>query len=243
MHDFRGKWALVTGASRGVGQQIATGLAQLGCNVALHSRHESHTAALADTLRKKGVSVLTFAAELDDSSAVDAMLDKLLAAVPQLDVLYNNAAIMTPWQTDPWATPAGDFRRSFEVNFITAVRICSRLVPLMIARGWGRVINVSSGIADQPQLSAYAASKAALDKYVRDFAPSLAGSGVTMNLLDPGWLRTDLGGPNAPNDVSSVMPGALVPALLNDGVSGKMFRAQDFAGKSLEQALAEGGSA
>jgi hypothetical protein len=58
-----------------------------------------------------------------------------------------------------------------------------------------------------------------------------------MNLLDPGWLRTDLGGPNAPNDPSSVLPGALVPAMLNDGISGRFFRAQDYAGLTLVDAL------
>ncbi len=74
---------------------------------------------------------------------------------------------------------------------------------------------------------AYAASKAALDKYVRDMATHLKGSGVLMNLLDPGWLRTDLGGPSAPNSVDSVLPGALVPVLLDDETCGKCFCAQD----------------
>jgi NAD(P)-dependent dehydrogenase (short-subunit alcohol dehydrogenase family) len=110
----------------------------------------------------------------------------------------------------------------------------------MLEQRWGRVVNLTSGIADQPQLTAYAVSKAAVDKYVRDFAPSLSGSGVMMNLLDPGWLRTDLGGPNAPGDPASVIPGGLVPALLDDGISGRFFRAQDYAGLSLADALALG---
>ena len=70
---------------------------------------------------------------------------------------------------------------------------------------------------------------AALDKFVRDTVVRLRGTGVTMNLLDPGWLRTDLGGPNAPNSVESVMPGALMPALVDDDVQGKWFSAQDYA--------------
>jgi NAD(P)-dependent dehydrogenase (short-subunit alcohol dehydrogenase family) len=89
-------------------------------------------------------------------------------------------------------------------------------------------VNVTSGVKDMPQLMAYAASKAALDKYVYDMAPHLGGTGVTMNLLDPGWLRTDLGGNEAPNPVESVLPGAMVPVLLEDGVSGKWFSAQDY---------------
>ena len=76
----------------------------------------------------------------------------------------------------------------------------------------------------------YAASKAALDKFVRDTVGKLHGTGVTMNLLDPGWLRTDLGGPKAPNPVESVLPGALVPALVDDDMQGQWFSAQDYAG-------------
>ncbi len=237
MADLNGKWALVTGASRGVGSHVSRGLASLGCNVVLHSRELAHSAALLRDVEAQGVKAVAVAGELADQTQVDAMLDAALRQAGAIDIVYNNAAIMTPWRDDPWNTPAEDFRKSFEVNVISLARICYRLVPPMLARKWGRVINVTSGIMEQPQLTAYAISKAAVDKFVRDFAPSLAGTGVQMTLLDPGWLRTDLGGPKAPNDPSSVLPGALVPALLDDGASGTLFRAQDFAGMSLEKAV------
>lgn len=234
---LKGKWALVTGASRGVGYHVSKGLAALGCNLVLHSREPSHTAAQLRDIEALGVKAVAVAGELADQKQVDTMLDAALAQAGAIDIVYNNAAIMTPWQDDPWDTPAEDFRKSFEVNVISLARICYRLVPPMLARKWGRVINVTSGIMEQPQLTAYAISKAAVDKFVRDFAPTLAGTGVQMTLLDPGWLRTDLGGPKAPNDPASVLPGALVPALLDNGVSGTLFRAQDYAGMALEQAL------
>lgn len=237
MASLQGKWALVTGASRGVGHHVSEGLAALGCNIVLHSRDLAHTQELSRKLIGTGVKTATVAGELSDQSALDAMLDAALGAAGQIDIVYNNAAIMTPWRENPWQVPAEDFRQSFEVNVIALARICYRLVPPMLARGWGRVINVTSGIMEQPQLTPYAISKAAVDKFVRDFAPTLKGTGVTMNLLDPGWLRTDLGGPKAPNDPSTVLPGALVPALLDDGVSGRFFQAQDYAGLSLEAAL------
>ncbi|NLB62850.1 MAG: SDR family oxidoreductase [Fibrobacter sp.] len=235
MRDLKGKWALVTGASRGVGKQISLALAQQGCNVILHSRKIEHTTDLLTEIRQLGVSAQSVYGDLNDQAQVDAMLDKALKMSPQIDILYNNAVIMTPYHSDFWNTPAKEFRQSFEVNTISLIRICHRLVPLMLARRSGVVINTTSGIADEPELTAYAISKAALNKFVADLVPKLKDSGVQMNLLDPGWLRTDLGGPNAPNSVESVIPGALIPALLNDGISGRLFHAQDFAGLSIEE--------
>jgi 3-oxoacyl-[acyl-carrier protein] reductase len=239
MADLKGKWALVTGASRGVGKLVAGGLAELGCNVVLHSRDLGHTQAVAAEIAELGVKTAAVAGELVDSEQVDAFLDAALEQAGAIDVVYNNAAVQTPWRDDPWDVPLEDYRASFEINVIALVRICYRLVPPMLARGWGRVVNVTSGIVDQPNLAAYAASKAAVDKFVRDFAPHLKGTGVAMNLLDPGWLRTDLGGPRAPNDPTTVLPGALVPALLDDDVSGRWFSAQNYAGLALADAVAK----
>lgn len=231
--DIRGKWALVTGASRGIGRQVSLALADQGCNVVLHSRDLSNTAALAAEVASKGVEVRQVEAELASKDDVSAMLKELLLNGPPIDILYNNAAIMTSYYSDWLSVPADDLRLSFEVNVTALIQICHTLIPGMVSRGWGRIINVTSGIADQPELIAYAVSKAAVDKFVYDTVGKLEGTGVLMNLLDPGWLRTDLGGPNAPNSVESVIPGALVPALLNDGTAGKLFRAQDYAGTEL----------
>ena len=236
MTSLLGKWSFVTGASRGVGAHLATGLADLGSNLVLHSRDLGHTAGLAEKLRATGVTVVTVAAELSDPAQIDPLLDRVQSVAP-IDILYNNAAIQVPKQAANWQTSVDDLRRSLEVNLISLIRICDRLAPPMLERGWGRIINLTSGIADQPEQTAYAVSKAAVDKFVRDFAPKLRGTGVQMNLLDPGWLRTDLGGPNAPGDPASVLPGALVPALLDNGESGRFFRAQDYAGLSLDVAL------
>jgi 3-oxoacyl-[acyl-carrier protein] reductase len=231
--DIRGKWALVTGASRGVGQQVSRGLAGYGCNLVLHSRDLAHTAQLAADLRSLGVSVGQVAADLSDQDQVDRMLSAALRLSGGIDIVYNNAAVMTAYREDWLKVPADDYRRSFEVNVIALARICHALIPGMRARNWGRIINLTSGIQNEPPLIAYALSKAAVDKFVKDTVGQLTGTGVLMNLLDPGWLRTDMGGPKAPNAPESVLPGALVPALLDDGTSGALFRAQDYAGKSL----------
>jgi len=228
--NINGKWALVTGASRGIGRQVSLALADRGCNVILHSRDSAHTEALAKEIGAKGVQVQQVSAELSQPDAVETMLKSLLASGPSINIVYNNAAVMTPYRSEWMEVPGDDLRLSFEVNVNALIRICHALLPGMLEQRWGRIINVTSGIADQPELIAYAVSKAAVDKFVMDTAPKLEGTGVMMNLLDPGWLRTDLGGPNAPGSVESVIPGALVPCLLDDGTSGKLYRAQDYVG-------------
>jgi 3-oxoacyl-[acyl-carrier protein] reductase len=227
MSKLKNKWALVTGASRGVGRQIAKGLADEGANLILHARALDHAVALGERLAAKGVRVAIVAAELSDMAALEVMLDEALSVSGRVDILYNNAAIMTP-VSKPFEASPDDYRKSFEVNTIAPIRICNRIIPGMIERGYGRVINVTSGIKDQPELLPYAVSKAAIDKYVRDIIPAVKNTGVLVNLLDPGWLRTDLGGDNAPNPVESALPGALVPALLTEEIQGKLYCAQDF---------------
>ena len=225
-----GKWALVTGSSRGVGREIARGLAARGCNLVLHGREVAHNQSLAHELAGT-VKVAVVAAELSIEAEVDRLVREASERSGGIDILFNNAAIMTSYRRNYAEVTADDYRRSFEVNVIAPVRITHGLLPQMLARRFGRIVQVTSGIRNEPELMAYAASKAALDKFVRDTVIRLAGSGVTMNLLDPGWLRTDLGGPNAPNPVESVLPGALVPALVEDDVQGQWFSAQDYAGK------------
>ncbi len=226
--DISGKWALVTGASRGVGRQISLGLARAGCNVVLHSRLLESTATLAAELHELGVQTHQVAAELSDAAELTSMLESLLQSGPEIDILYNNAAIMTPYRQDWLNIPDEDYQRSFQVNVIALSRICHAFIPGMKTRKWGRIVNVTSGIQNQPELIAYSISKGAVDKFTTDTSGHLAEHGVLMNTLDPGWLRTDLGGPNAPGDVTSVLPGALIP-VLTETTHGQLFRAQDYA--------------
>lgn len=224
-----GKWALVTGASRGVGQRIATGLAAQGCKVILHARTKEGTDKLAAELSEKGHTVVQVSAELSDQSQVEKLIkDVRKVCGKKLAVLYNNAAIMTAY-TDTYRQDASDYALSFQVNFIAPSKIADAFIPDMLEAGFGRVAMMTSGIADQPQLMAYSCSKAALDRYVRDMVTTLKDTNVLMNLADPGWLTTDLGGPEAPNHPDSVLPGILVPIVIEqEKGSGEFYAAQEF---------------
>ncbi len=226
---FAGKWALVTGASRGVGHQIALALSREGCNLVLHSRSQEHTERVEAEILAEGGMAVALEARLEDASAVRELARQAQEVSGGVDILYNNAGLMTAYHTQWLEAVPEEYERSFQVNVIAPILLANALLPSMLQRGWGRVVNVTSGIRDEPELQAYACSKAALDKYVLDTAPKLLGTGVTMNLLDPGWLRTDLGGPQAPGAVESVLPGALVPVFATDGKSGVLTRAQEHA--------------
>ena len=162
MIDISGKWALVTGASRGIGREIAEALSQQGCNLVLHSRSVVHTEALAEKLSTNDVRAVSLAADLSDVDQVNRMLSDLDGIAPQIDILYNNAAIMMPYHEDVYHIPSEAFRKSFEINVISQIKLCNALIPAMMGRGWGRVINLISAIEYLPQLAPYAISKAAL---------------------------------------------------------------------------------
>ena len=239
MVDVKGKWALVTGANRGVGYRIAKFMASKGCDLILHSRSLEHTAAVLSEVKAMGVEAYDIAAELSDPAQVQKMIDEINAKGTQVDILFNDAAVQIAYRVDYYETPVEDYVKSFYINTIAPMMLCYAFIPPMIERGWGRVINTTSGIRNEPQQAGYSASKAALDKVTNDLAGQLDGTDVCINLTDPGWCRTDLGGPNAPNDPDSVIPGICVGAFIDDKKSGRNLGAQGFAGMTLEDAVAK----
>ena len=225
---LKGKWALITGASRGIGQQIAWGLAELGVNLVLQARTKEGLSQTVSRLKGKPVEYLTIGAELSLDTDIERLIAEVCARLGGIDILYNNAAVMS-YGAKIWEIPLSEWYRVLEINLFAVIRLCNAFAPLMKKRGWGRIINITSGIKDQPDFAPYSVSKAAIDKYSRDLAWELKGTGVLVNYLDPGWLKTDLGGPNAMFEVETVLPGALVPVLLEDnGPTGQLFCAQDY---------------
>lgn len=235
--SVNGKWTLVTGASRGIGRQIAQEMAKLGSHLIVHSRNAEHTIEVARSCAAFGVEVRHVSADLGDERALEQMLDDLLNDYPPVDIVFNNAAISLQCGDDPFYASSSDYLKHYAVNTIAPIRICYRLIPSMITRGFGRIVNVSSTIQKRALEMPYACSKAALNKFVHDLAPSLEGSGVMMSLACPGYVRSDMGGESAPHSVESVIPGVLLGALLDADVNGRWFIAQDFAGLDLAQAI------
>lgn len=239
MVDVKGRWALITGASRGIGYLSAIFMAKQGCNLILHSRSLEHSEKVLKEVKELGVEAFAVAAELSDLPQVEKMLEEIDALGKRVDIVLNNAGLQIAYRTDYLTTPYSDYTESFKINTIAPMMICYHFIPKMIENGFGRILNTTSGIALDPQQAGYSASKAALDKVTIDIGSKLQGTDVMINLTDPGWCRTDLGGPNAPNAPESAIPGIVVGAFVDDKKSGRYLGAPNFTGMTLEDAVAK----
>ena len=237
MVDVRGKWALITGASRGLGYLAAKLMAERGCNLILQSRTLDSSAKVLQEVIDMGVEAYSVAAELSDLSQVEAMLKEIDEKGTQVDIVLNNAGLQIAYRNEYLTTPMSDYDISFKVNTMAPMMICYHFIPQMVERGFGRIVNTSSGINLEPQQAGYSASKAALDKVTRDLGSMYQGTDVMINLADPGWCRTDLGGPNATFAPEDALPGIVVGAFVDDKKSGRWFASPDFHGMTLEEAV------
>lgn len=239
MVNVAGKWALITGASRGIGYLSALFMAKQGCNLILHSRDLAHCEKVASEVLAMGVQVYCVAAELSELSQVEQMLKTIDSLGIDVDIILNNAGVQIAYRHEYLSTPTSDYEISFRINTIAPMMICYHFLPKMAQRGFGRILNTTSGITLDPYQAGYSASKAALDKVTIDLGSKYQGTNVLINLTDPGWCRTDLGGPHAPNAPESAIPGIVVGAFVDDGKCGRNLGAQHFTGLTLEEAVAK----
>ncbi|MBP1546181.1 MAG: SDR family oxidoreductase [Oscillospiraceae bacterium] len=237
MVDVKGRWAFITGASRGIGYLTAEFMAQQGCNLVLHSRKNEHLEKISARVKELGVQVHCVSAELSDLDAVEKMLSEIDSLGVRIDIVMNNAGLQIAYRTDYYKTPVSDYTESFKINTIAPAMICYHFMPKMIEQGFGRILNTTSGIRLEPEQAGYSASKAALDKITIDLGSKVEGTDVMINLTDPGWCRTDLGGPHAPNAPESAIPGIAVGAFVDDKKSGRFLAAPHFTGMTLEEAV------
>ena len=156
MLDLKGKWALVTGASRGIGKLAAEALAEHGCNLILLSRDKQHTAPLAAVLSER-VRVHEVACDLADAKSVEQAIAEIDALGVPVDVILNNAGVQIAYRTDYWQTPVSDYMTSFQINTVSPMMLCYHFIPKMIERGFGRVVNTTSGIRLEPEQAGYSA--------------------------------------------------------------------------------------
>ncbi|PHS14478.1 MAG: 3-hydroxyacyl-CoA dehydrogenase [Blastopirellula sp.] len=191
----KGKIVLVTGAGRGIGQAMAIHLAAAGAKVALSARSEAQLNETAEKITGAGGTALVIPGDLTDRAQLAATVEKVEAEWGPIEVLVNNAGVgssssprpITEFDDDFW-----DF--TFDLNVTVPYLLCKRVLPSMIEKKWGRIINISSINAKVPALHgcAYVASKHAIAGLTKAIAKEVADQGITANAICPGVTATEM---------------------------------------------------
>ena len=216
--------ALVTGANRGLGLAVAAELYARGHRVLLTARDGQAAAKAAGTL---GARAVPLALDVTDQASVD----RAVAHAGSVDILVNNAGVQLDWGEAPSTIGLDRVRQTLDVNLLGAWRMAQALLPGMVGRGWGRVVNVSSGAASfafgpAAQCPAYSASKTALNALTVMLAKETEGTGVLVNSVNPGLVRTRMrpDAPQSPEDAARRIADAAT--LPGDGPSGAFLRGE-----------------
>ena len=221
---------MVTGANRGMGLETCRQLAERGLRVILTSRDESKGTAAKDQLASDGCEVDYHRLDVTDEESAHTLAKHIEGTYGRLDVLVNNAGVLVdPEGGSLLAADLDVLRASFETNCLGAVVVCRALVPLMRAGGYGRVVNVSTGMAQLGTMragaSGYRISKTALNAVTRMLSEELKDAGIKVNAVCPGHVKTDMGGEDATLSVEEGVDTTVwLATLRNDGPTGGLFR-------------------
>jgi 3-oxoacyl-[acyl-carrier protein] reductase len=193
MPDLKGRIALVTGGSRGIGAAIALALAETGAAVAVNYRERAADAeAVVAGIKNRGGRAIATAADVSQSAAVAKMVEHIASALGPIDILVNNAGIAIVRSIDDLTE--SDFNATIAVNLKSAFLCTKAVLPSMRAKKWGRIVNISSGAARGAGAIGphYNASKAGMEGLTRGYAARLVKEGITVNAVAPSLIETDM---------------------------------------------------
>jgi len=235
--DGKGAIALVTGANKGIGLEVARELGERGAIVLLGCRDERLGSSAAATLRAEGLDVRPVVLDVTDEATIQAAASRIQSEFGRLDILVNNAGVALDFMAKPSEVPLDTVRRVYEVNVFGVIAVTQAMLPLLKKSERGRIVNVSStlgsiGIAAKrdpssaflPTILAYNTSKSALNSATVQFANELRGTPIKVNAACPGYCATDLNRHSGPR---TARQGAQTPVRLatlpDDGPTGGFF--------------------
>ena len=224
--------ALVSGGNRGIGLEVVRQLGKLGMIAVLGSRDPDKGATAAGRLASAGVEAPVVALDVTDAGSIAAAVADVVERFGRIDVLVNNAGIALDGSRSPVSSvlelSPEIVARTLDANTLGPLRLIQAVVPAMQARGYGRIVNVSSGLGQISGMGGswpgYRMSKAALNALTRIVAAEVGSANIKVNAVSPGWVRTDMGGQEAPRSVAQGADTIVWLATLpDDGPSGLFF--------------------
>jgi 3-oxoacyl-[acyl-carrier protein] reductase len=204
--DWKGKVALVTGSSRGIGRDIALALARTGADIALnYNKSENDAKEVAKQIRERGSGCLEVCADVSKSDAVAEMVASIRKTLGPIQILINNAAISRPLRLEEITEK--DWDETIQINLKSVFLVTQAVLPDMRSRKYGRIVNISSSAAQLGGVVGphYAASKAGMIGLTHSYANLLAKEGITVNAIAPALIATDMV-KNNPNAKASLIP-------------------------------------
>lgn len=220
--------ALVTGATRGIGYQVALRLAEMGQRVLLAGRRKADAERAANSIQTQtDAAVASTCLDVADAESCQFLLDTLAETGQPVHMLINNAGIFPDQGNGFFDVDEATIRAELEVHFLGAWRLTRGLLPGMLARGHGRIVNLTSGYGATGMgggMTAYRVAKAAVNALTQIAAAEAHGD-VKINAVDPGWVSTDMGGKQAPRTPAEAAADVVHAATLaQDGPNGALFR-------------------
>jgi len=190
---LQGQVALVTGGGRGIGAATAELLAQAGASLVLTARSEEEIDAVAKRIRKNGGKAIAVPCDVSDFGQLEVVIEAALNEYDRMDILVNNAGLIWPLEEVVDSDP-DEWAYNIHVNLVGPYNLTRHVLPVMVAQGYGRILNITSGVARGGfvGMSAYGAAKAGLDSFTRTLAAEVAGTGVMVNGLSPGMVETEM---------------------------------------------------
>lgn len=226
--------ALVTGGNRGIGLEIVTQLAREGVQTVLGARDLNSGREAAQALMSEGLEPAVVELDVTDAASVAAAVAETIDLFGRIDILVNNAGVLLDRKTDGTTSTVEDVSleciwQSLDANTVGPLRMIQAALPHMREAEYGRIVNISSGLGQLAEMGAampgYRLSKAALNALTRTAAADVAATNIKINSMCPGWVRTDMGGPDASRSVAEGAETAIwLATLADDGPSGGFFR-------------------
>ncbi len=210
-----GKIAVVTGANRGLGRGLTEALAERGFTVLMVCRNAEAGRAVEDELKGRGLDVRLFVADMESAADIERLAGEVAADYDRVDVLVNNAAVnLDDEQTTIETMPLEALERTLAVNVVGPFWMCRMFLPLLRKSESGRVINYTSGlgrlgIPRSNRMPSYSLSKTAINALTVLLAAEGQGDGIIVNSVDPGWVKTEMGGPGAQLELAEGIQAAL----------------------------------